>query len=139
MGGDGVANGGASISDLGKIRMLSREQFLGANMLICAVFQITAPYVLACYGWDNATMTRHLMGKLTVNGDSDKTGMVVVGTWSWGVCCATIHAMACACCALLNARWIVHAATLVFSRCWKNCGGGKKTHSVFDSEAPRPM
>ena len=70
------------------ILMLSREQFLGANLTI------TAPYVLACCGWDEVTMTRHPMGKLTVDGDSDKTGMVVVGTWSWGVCCATIHATA---------------------------------------------
>ncbi len=112
-GGDGVANGGASISDLGKIRMLSREQFSGANMTNFAVCRITA-----CCGWDEATMTLHPMGKLTVDGDSDRTGMV--GTWSWGACCATMHATACARCALLNARWIVQATTLVFSRRWKN-------------------
>ena len=53
------------------ILMLSREQFLGANLTI------TAPYVLACCGWDEATMTRHLMGKLAVDGDSDRASMVV--------------------------------------------------------------
>jgi hypothetical protein len=31
-----------------------------------------------------------------------------------------MYAMACACCALLNACWNVQAATLVFSRRWKN-------------------
>jgi hypothetical protein len=86
-----------------------------ANFAVC---RITAPYVLTCCGWDEATMTLHSMGKLAVDGDSDRTG--VVGTWSWGVCCATIHATACARCGLLNACWIVHAAALVFSRRWKN-------------------
>jgi hypothetical protein len=77
-GRDGVANGGASISDLGKIQMLSREQFLGANMTNFAVCRITAPYVLACCGWDEATKTWHLMGKLAVDGDSDRASMVGV-------------------------------------------------------------
>jgi hypothetical protein len=31
---------------------------------------------------------------------------------------------------------MVQAAVLVRSRRWKNCGGGKKTHSVSDSDMP---
>ena len=91
-GGDGVAKGGASISDLGKIRMLSREQSLGANVTNFAVRCVTTPYVLACCRWDEATMTRHQMGKLAVNGDIGRAGMV--GTRSWEACCATVHAVA---------------------------------------------
>ena len=75
-GSDGVANGGASISDLGRTRMLSCEQFSEANMTNFAVCRITTPYVLACCGWDKATMTQHPMEKLAVDGDSDRPGMV---------------------------------------------------------------
>ena len=117
-GGDRVAKGAASISNLGRIRMLSREQSFGANVTNFAVCHVTTPYVLACCGWDEATTTRHPMGKLVVDGDIGRAGMV--GTRSWGACCTTMHAAASACCARLNARWIVLAATLVFSRRWKN-------------------
>ena len=116
-GGGGVANGGASISDLGRIWMLSREQFLGANMTNFVVCRVTTPYVLACCGWDEATMIRHPMGKHTVKGGSDRTG--IVGAWSWGAC-TTMYAAACVRCALLNASWIVLVTPLFFSRHWKN-------------------
>ena len=117
-GGDGVAKEGASISDLGRIRILSHEQSSGANVTNFAVCCVTTPYVLVCCGWDEATMTQHLMGKLAVDGDIGRAGMV--GARSWGACCATVHATARACCARLNACWIVLAAALVFSRRWKN-------------------
>ena len=72
-GGDGVAKGGASTSNLGRIWMLSCEQFPGVNVTNFAVCCITTPYVLACCGWDKSTMTRHPMEKLAVDGDSDRT------------------------------------------------------------------
>jgi hypothetical protein len=117
-GGDGVAKGGASISNLGRIQMLSCEQSSGANVMNFAVCRVTTPYTLVCCGRDEATMTQHLMGKIAVDGDIGRAGMV--GARSWGACCATVHATARACCARLNACWIVLAAALVFSRRWKN-------------------
>ena len=45
-GEDGVAKGGTSISNLGRIRMISREQSSGANVTNFAVCRITTPCVL---------------------------------------------------------------------------------------------
>jgi hypothetical protein len=124
----------------GKIQMLSpREQISGANMTNFAVCRITAPYVLTCCGWDEATMTQHPMGKLAIGGDCDRTGMV--GTWFWGVCCATIHATVCGVCSLCSPGCLLDCACrdVGLLQALEELRGGEKTHSVFDSKVPCPM
>lgn len=59
-----IAGGDVIISDLGRIQILPWEQSLGANVTNFAVSCVTTPVVLACLGWDDATVTRLPMGKL---------------------------------------------------------------------------
>ena len=50
-------------------------QLSGVNSTNFAVCRVTVPLVLACFGWDGVTATRHPMGKLV----GDNKFVTVVG------------------------------------------------------------
>ena len=73
--GSGHRGGGIIVNDLGRMQIVLGGQLLGANLTNFAVCHITVPLVLACFGLDGTTATRHLMGKLV----GDNRFVTVVG------------------------------------------------------------
>ncbi len=62
--GGAIVRGDAIVSNLGRMRILPWGQSLGANVMNFAVCHVTTPVLLACVGWDDATVMQHLVGKL---------------------------------------------------------------------------
>jgi hypothetical protein len=115
----------------------------GANATKFAVCHVTLPVVLVCVGWDEATVIWHPMGKCV--GDNRSVVVLVVRVcnvvvWS----SAVMHLVLSLLLLCVQSDWqkaccIVVAALWVQSRSRMNWGGGKKTHSILDSEVPCPM
>ncbi len=76
-GAGGVVTGGdAIVRDLGRMWIVLWGQMSGVNVTNFTVCCVTMPVVLACFGWDGLTPTRHPMGKLV--GDSRFVTVMVV-------------------------------------------------------------
>ncbi len=64
MQGGAIVRGDAIVSNLGRMWILPWGQSLAANVTNFAVCRVTMPVLLACFGWDDATVTQHPVGKL---------------------------------------------------------------------------
>ena len=74
----------------------------------------TVPALPACDGWDDATTTRHPMGKV----DGHDVGLGAGCSMSWYGSVVG--------CVRRKARWISVAAVSLRCACRKNWGGGKR-------------
>jgi hypothetical protein len=73
-----IVRGDAIVSNLGRMPILPWGQSLGANVMNFAVCHVTTPVLLACFGWDNAAVTQHPVGKLV--GDFSSAILDAVGS-----------------------------------------------------------
>ena len=94
----------------------------GLNQTNFLVSLHTVPPLFACVGWDDATTTRQPIGK-SVGGF--ELGVGCLTSW-WG------RVVVCA-------RWKDQSSGCLTVLCvLKELEGRKKTHSVFDGDAPCP-